>query len=103
MRFVLDEEVGQKLEKICRITNKYPLDVINQIVADYVRMFENKEKQVVFKKAMLFSNKANGGKQVPIGECYVLKEIMLVGQPYYKIFYDGNIMKVPKECIRVME
>ena len=103
MRFVLDEEISQKLEAICHIMKEYPLDVVNRVVADYVELFENEDKQIAPKKAMLFTNTIGEHNQTPEGICYVLGKTTMLGQSYYKIYYDKQLMKVPKECIQFIE
>jgi len=99
----LDKEFEEKLDAICEMvgTNK------GKIVVDALYSFFNQycdgNGNFSPRKAILFETKRVDGTQKEMGICQVLDECIVMGESYYKLFFDGKIIKAPQSCVKIFD
>ena len=93
----LDKNFEEKLDKICQTLGTTKETVVISYLAKFVDKYCDANGEFSPKEAVLYSN--FGKKQERLGKCYVIEEVFVVGGPYYRILYHGDLMSVPKHCI----
>lgn len=97
----LDKAFEQKLDKICQTLGTTKETVVISYLAKFVDRYTDATGGFFPREAVLYSN--SDKKQERLGKCYVIEEVFVVGGPYYRILYHGELMSVPKHCISFEE
>ena len=109
IQVVLDERFEQKLDAICSMVGTSKTKVVVSVLYDFVSNYCDGNGNFTPRKAQLLESvyemkaRANFGdtnERRVLGDCYVLDEADMMGNPYYKVFFDGRLMKVPQDAVK---
>lgn len=99
MNVSISGDLYKKLERVCGMTGQAPGDIVNTLVAQHVKEYCNRFGEFEPVEATLLSVPDMHGEQREEGICHVLDKMSIMGMPYYKIFYQGHLIKAPANCI----
>ena len=105
----LSDALNEKLNGICEMTGQDKGSVAATLLQDFAHQYCDGDGNFTPRKAKLMESEyelqyrrncgeVNVERRV-VGECFILDEVNMMGAPYYKIFHDGKLMKIPQNCI----
>lgn len=101
MLVAIDDKIYNRLSAICEMAEQNPTEIINKQIEIHVNMFCDDNGNFNPKVATFYDYEDyKMEKLVEQGTCYVLSEMTVLGNEYYKIFHDGILMKVPKDRVK---
>ena len=103
------EDVYKKFSAICHMMGRKEQDVVNSMFEKYVSIYCDIDGNFTPREAVLLCDQSNSlwvdNKSKPnvLGSCQVLSEVTVIGAPYYTVFFEGRLMKVPVSQVRLLE
>lgn len=105
--FKLDEDNDKLLASYTEMTGLSRSETINKALAQMLRAYEpdnGLKTKGVFHRGISFAEQASASNEGQIAktddvDCWILGKAEIYGQPYYRIFFDGRLMKVPAEYV----
>lgn len=107
----LDEEFEQKLDAVCTMVGLVKSKIVMDALEEFVDKYCDGNGNFTPRKAQLLESvyemkaRANFGdtnERRVLGDCFVLDEVDMMGNPYYKVFFDGRLMKVPQDAVKFL-
>ena len=89
----LSKELANDLKMYSNITGKAASRVIAECLEQRLMPLRNQETGMIRPVYGQFRTNPSDAPQM----CYVLNETTVYGEPYYTIYFDGNIRSVPRE------
>lgn len=107
----LDSHLFDLMEMCCTMTGLTKTALLEKALSQFLGPYESDGGHPILATYLAGSSKyeqavaINEGRAVEIREepCYVLGECTMMGAPYYRIFKDNQLMKVPREMIRLTD
>ena len=93
----LDKKFEEKLDRICWVLGTTKETVVISYLTKFVDRYTDATGGFSPREAVLYTN--SDKEQKKLGKCFVIEETVLVGDPYYRVLYRGNLMSVPKRCV----
>ena len=104
----LNAEICKNLDLYCLMTGMTKTSVIEKALAQFLGPYEMESDTPL--KAVYLSGGSeyermvakNEGRELVIKEepCFVLGKTTMMGEPYYRILKDNQLMKVPENVIK---
>lgn len=91
----LSKELASDLKMYSNITGKAASRVIAECLEQRLMPLRNQETGMIRPVYGQFRTNPSDAPQM----CYVLNETTVYGEPYYTIYFDGNIRSVPREQV----
>lgn len=91
----LSKELANDLKMYSNITGKAASRVIAECLEQRLMPLRNQETGMIRPVYGQFRTNPSDAPQM----CYVLNETTVYGEPYYTIYFDGNIRSVPREQV----
>ena len=91
----LSKELANDLKMYSNITGKAASRVIAECLEQRLMPLRNQETGMIRPVYGQFRTNPSDAPQM----CYVLNETTVYGDPYYTIYFDGNIRSVPREQV----
>lgn len=103
------------LKEVCEMIGKSEEDFVNEAVERELFPFLDSNKEFHLRPALLLPSEAEvvaernaarweerEERELPKEKCFVLDEVNMMGDKYYKIFSRGKIIKAPVECVELL-
>ena len=97
----IDDKLYNRLFAICEMAGQNPTEIVNKQVELHVNMFCDEHGNFNPIETTFYDyDNYKMENLVEQGKCYVLAEVTVLGNKYYKIFHNGLLMKVPTDRIK---
>lgn len=95
----IDDKWVKKLDAVCQMLGTTKERITISMLVQFMEKYCDANGNFSPKEAVLYQNVEIDGERKEIGKCFVLDEITMLGQPYYKVLHHGSLMKVPQYCV----
>lgn len=98
----IDAEVFGLLDAISNLTGKTKSAMVEDAIISSISPFcnyEYDEDGVMHRTCKIIPGLYLEG-EMPVGECKILGYKSMMGQPYVKIYKDGQLMSVPEDRVK---
>lgn len=105
---VINSHTAEMLRMYCRLTGASETEAAEKAIERLAQPYmpDTEPIEAVYLQgasayeAMAAKNEGDKPKIVE-RKCYILGECTMLGEPYYRIVVDGQLMRVPKNCAKM--